>query len=75
MALPSNKNISIKEYEKITKYKYLGTLKKMWPLKTTVKSIIIGCLDIIYEATNKKPKKYWTEIREQSKIDIKTLAR
>lgn len=57
MALPSEKNISIKEYEKITKYKYLGTFKKMWPLKTTVISIIIGCLDIIYETTNKEVNK------------------
>lgn len=52
MAVLSDKKISIKEYEKISKYNDLETEKKQ-SLKTTVKPIIIVTIDRIKNGTNK----------------------
>jgi len=48
MTVPSDRNVSLKEYEKISKYKDLEIeIQKMWHLKTTVIPVVIGALGMI----------------------------
>ena len=48
MTVPSDRNVSLKEYEKDSKYKDLeNEIQKMWHLKTTVIPVVIGSLGMI----------------------------
>ena len=50
MTVPSDRNVSLKEYEKVSKYEDLEIeLQKMWNLKTTVIPVVIGALGMIRE--------------------------
>ena len=45
LAVPSDKSISVEEYGKIDKNKDFE-IEKIWHLKTTIMTIIIGALDM-----------------------------
>ena len=48
MTVPSDKNVSAKEFDKLSKYKDLQIeVERMWKLKTTVVPVVIGALGII----------------------------
>ena len=48
MTVASDRNVSLKGYEKISKYKDLEIeIQKMWHLKTTVLPVVIGALGMI----------------------------
>ena len=54
VSIPSDKNTSLKIYEKISKYKDLEIeLEKTWKLKTKTIPIIIGALGVINISTEK----------------------
>ena len=43
MTVPSDRNLSLKEYEKISKYKDLEIeIHKMWHLKAMVVPVVVG---------------------------------
>ena len=45
MTTPSDRNVSIKEVEKLSKYKDLeNEVSKMWKMKTTTLPVVIGAL-------------------------------
>ena len=47
MAVPSDKNIFVKEFDKLSKYKDLQIeITKMWHLKTTIIHVVIGALGL-----------------------------
>ena len=51
MAVPSYKNIFVKEFDKLSKYKDLQIeITKMWHLKTTIIPVVIGALGLIKRA-------------------------
>ena len=57
MSVPTDNNISGKEYKKIRKYKDLAIeTEKIWHLKTTTLSIIEGPLGRIKEGSDKNIK-------------------
>ena len=48
VAVPADKNISIKEFEKISKYKDLEIeIQRMWKMKTNTIPIVIGALGLV----------------------------
>ena len=48
MTIPSDRNVSIKEVEKLSKYKDLeNEVSKMWKMKTTILPVTIGALGVI----------------------------
>jgi len=48
MNMPSDRNISLKEFEKLSKYKDLEIeIQKMWHLKTQTIPVIIGAFGMI----------------------------
>ena len=48
MSVPSDTNVSLQIFEKLSKYKKLEIeVKKMWHLKTTALSVVIGALGIV----------------------------
>ena len=52
MTVPSNRNLSLKEYEKVSKYKDLEIeIQKMWNLKVTIVPVVIGALGMIKKKT------------------------
>ena len=54
MNVPSDSNISAKEFEKLSRYKDLEiVIAKMWKMKTKTIPIIIGALVIIKKGTQK----------------------
>ena len=60
MSAPTDNNISIKEYNKISNCKHLEIeIEKMWRFNTTTVPIIVGALGMIKKGTdrhiNKKP--------------------
>ena len=54
MSLPSDTNVSLKIFEKLSKYEDLDIeVTKMWHLKTTTLPVIIGVLGMVAKtATN-----------------------
>ena len=51
---PIDNNTPIKEYNKISKYKDLEIeIEKMWHLKTTMVSVIVGTLGMIKKRTDR----------------------
>ena len=54
MSVATDDNISVKEYNKISKYKDQEIeTEKMWHLKTTIMSVIVGAQGIIKKETDK----------------------
>ena len=52
VTVPADKNISLKEFEKLSKYKDLEIeVTKMWKLKTKTIPVVIGDLGIIKKGT------------------------
>ena len=59
MSVPSDSNISAKEFEKLSRYKDLEIeIAKMWKMKTKTLPVIVGALGII----KKRTQKYVNEI-------------
>ena len=58
MTVPADRNVSLKEYEKVSKYKDLAIeIQKMWHLKTTVIPVVIGGLGMIKRKSEDHIKK------------------
>lgn len=54
MSVPSDKNIAVKEFDKLSKYKDLEIeIEKMWNLKATTVPVIVGALGMIKKGTAK----------------------
>ena len=54
MSVPSDSNISAKEFEKRSKYKDLEIeIAKMWKMKTKTMQVIVGILGMIKKGTQK----------------------
>ena len=52
VAVPSDQNISFKEFQKLSKYKVLEIeVTKMWKLKTKIIPVVIGALGMIKKRT------------------------
>ena len=52
VAIPSDQNISLKEFQKLSKYKDLAIdLTKMWKLKAKIIPVVIGALGLIEKGT------------------------
>ena len=48
MAVPSDTNLSLKIFEKLSIYKDLAKkVTKMWHLKTTTLPVVVGALDMV----------------------------
>ena len=48
MSVPSDRNIAVKEFDKLSKYKDLEIeIQKMWHLKTTIVPVIVGALGVV----------------------------
>ena len=70
--MPRDDNISVKEYNKISKYKDLEMeIEKMWHLKTTTVLGIVWALDIIKKRTDKHINKI---INSPSLYEIQKIA-
>ena len=53
MPAPTDNNISVKEYYEMSKYKDLETeIKKMWHLKITTVTVIVGTLGMMKTRTD-----------------------
>ena len=58
MTVPSDRNRSLKEYEKMSKYKDLEIeIKKMWHLKVIVMPVVVGALGMIKKKTEDHVKR------------------
>ena len=54
MSVPSDKNIAVKEFDKLSKYKDLEIeIEKMWSLKATTVPVIVGALGMIKKGTHR----------------------
>ena len=54
MSVPSDSNISAKEFEKRSKYKDLEIeIAKMWKMKTKTMQVIVGIFGMIKKETQK----------------------
>ena len=54
MNIPSDRNVSAKVFEKLSKYKDLEIeVEKMWHLKTNTLPVVIGALGLIKKDTDK----------------------
>ena len=52
VAVPADKNISLKEFQKLSKDKHLEIeVTKMWKLKTKIIPVVIGALGMIKKGT------------------------
>ena len=71
MSVPSDSNISAKEFEKLSKYKDLEIeIAKMWKMKTKTIPVVVGALGMIKKGT----QKYVNEIPENlSLAEIQTM--
>ena len=57
LKIPANKNISVAEFEKLSKYKDLEIeVEKLWHMKTVATPVVIGALGMIKEGTEKLKK-------------------
>jgi hypothetical protein len=57
MTVPSERNVTIKELEKLSKYKDLEIeISRMWEMKTTTIPIVVGALGLIKKGLDKRIK-------------------
>ena len=71
MTCPSDKNVSTKEVEKLSKYKDLEIeVTRMWGMKTTIVPVVVGALGVIKKHLDKHINKIpgQTRIEELQKI-------
>ena len=55
MAVPSERNTSVKEAEKLSKYKDLEIeIARMWGMKTPIVPVVIGVLGVIKKGIDKQ---------------------
>ena len=48
MTIPTDRNISVKEFDKLSKYKDLQIeIERMWQIKTTVTPVVFGALRMV----------------------------
>ena len=48
MTIPTDRNISVKEFDKLSKYKDLQIeIERMWHLKTTIVPVVVGALGMV----------------------------
>jgi len=58
MTVPSERNVTIKELEKLSKYKDLEIeVTRMWGMKTTTIPVVVGALGLIKKGLEKRIKK------------------
>ena len=58
MTVPSERNVSMKEVEKLSKYKDLEIeVTKMWEMKTTTVPVVVGALGLIKKGLEKQISK------------------
>ena len=58
MSVPSERNVSTKEVEKISKYKDLEIeVSKMWNMKTITVPVVIGALGLVRKSLSQHVKK------------------
>ena len=77
MSIPTDKNISVKEFDKLNKYKDLEIeIEKMWRLKTTMVPVIIGALGMVKKGTEKHLQKIpgGHKLKEVQKIVLTSTA-
>ena len=77
VAVPPDKDISFKEFQKLSKYKDLEIeVTEMWKLKTKTIPVVIGVLDMIKKGTqnfiNQIPGK--PSLQEMEKIVLTSTA-
>ena len=73
MSIPSERNVSIKEAEKLSKYKDLEIeVTKMWEMKTSTVPIVIGALGLVKEGLEKYASQIpgYIRIEELQKIAL-----
>ena len=58
MKIPTDKNVSVAEFEKLSKYKDLEIeVEKLWHMKTVTIPVVIGALGMIKKGTDKHLEK------------------
>ena len=58
MKILADKNVSVAEFEKVSKYKDLEIeIEKLWHMKTVTIPVVIGVLDMIKKGTEKHLEK------------------
>ena len=77
VAVPSDQNISLKEFQKLSKYKgFEIEVTKIWKLKTKIIPVVIGTLGMIKKGTqnsiNQIPGK--PSLKEMQKIVFTSIA-
>ena len=78
MTVSSDRNLSLKEYEKISKYKDLEIeIHKMWHLKAMVVPVVVGALSMIKKKTEDHIKRIPGDpcLQELQKILLNGTAR
>ena len=71
--IPADKNVSVAEFEKLSKYKDLEIeVEKLWHMKTVTIPVVIGALDMIKKGTEKHLEKIpeSPNLGEQQKITL-----
>ena len=54
MKIPADKNVSVAEFEKLSKYKdFEIEVEKLWHMKTVTVPVVIGALGMIKKGTEK----------------------
>ena len=54
MKIPADKNVSVVEFEKLSKYKdFEIEVEKLWHMKTVTVPVVIGALGMIKKGTEK----------------------
>ena len=68
MKIPADKNVSVAEFEKLSKYKDLEIKKeKLWHMKTVIIPVVIGALGMIKKGIEKHLNTYHTNILKYKK--------
>ena len=68
MKIPADKNVSVAEFEKLSKYKDLEIKKeKLWHMKTVIIPVVIGALGMIKKGIEKHLSTYHTNILKYKK--------
>ena len=68
LKIPADKNVSVAEFEKLSKYKDLEIKKeKLWHMKTVIIPVVIGALGMIKKGIEKHLNTYHTNILKYKK--------
>ena len=67
MAIPSDRNTSVKVAEKLSKYKVLEIENtKMWGLKTITVPVVIGALEVVKKGIENTLTRYQEKLTSQN---------